>query len=197
MEESAEPSVYDRVYEARRPELFHKSAGWRVRGPVDAIGIRADSTWDVPEPELALIIGADMKVAGYTIGNDVSSRSIEGDNPLYLPQAKTYAGSCALGPCIVPADAVELPLSIALEVVRGGSVVASDETSSGRLHRTIEDLIDFLGRALDFPAGVVLLTGTGIIPPADFSLVAGDTVRITIAGLGTLENRVEVVGRPA
>jgi 2-dehydro-3-deoxy-D-arabinonate dehydratase len=194
MEESAAASVYDLVYEAERPELFFKAPAWRVRAVGQPIAIRADSGWDVPEPELAVVISADLSIAGYTIGNDVSSRTIEGDNPLYLPQAKIYDGSCALGPCIVPADAVHLPLAISLEVVRDGAVVTSGETSTARLHRSIEGIVEHLGRALTFPDGVLLLTGTGIVPDPGFTLRAGDVVRITIEGLGLLENAVEVVG---
>ena len=197
MEESAAASVYDLVYEAERPELFFKSPGWRVRATGDPIGIRADSGWDVPEPELAVAISADLSIAGYTIGNDVSSRTIEGENPLYLPQAKIYEGSCALGPCIVPAGSVEFPLAISFEVIREGAIVASGETSTTRLHRSIEGIVEHLGRALAFPDGVVLLTGTGIVPDPSFTLRAGDTVRVAIEGLGVLANVVEVVGRPS
>jgi 2-dehydro-3-deoxy-D-arabinonate dehydratase len=188
-------SAYDRVYEAERPELFFKAAGWRVRGPGEPIGIRADSGWDVPEPELALVLTSELSIAGYTIGNDVSSRSIEGENPLYLPQAKVYDGSCALGPCIVPAGAVEPPFPIRLSISRDGATVVAAETTSARLRRSPEELAAFVGRALTFPSGVVLLTGTGIVPGSDFSLAAGDLVRIEIGELGVLENRVEVVGR--
>jgi 2-dehydro-3-deoxy-D-arabinonate dehydratase len=194
MEESETADVYDRVYAADRPELFFKSAAWRVRATGQPIGIRADSTWDVPEPELGVVIGPDLGIAGYMIGNDVSSRSIEGENPLYLPQAKVYLGSCALGPALVPARLVEPPFHIEVEIRRGGEVVAGGSTSTDQLHRTIDDLVSWLGRALPFPSGAVLLTGTGIVPGDGFTLLARDHVRIRIEGLGTLENVVETVG---
>jgi 2-dehydro-3-deoxy-D-arabinonate dehydratase len=195
MEESETADIYDRVYLADRPELFFKSAGWRVRGPGETVGIRADSTWDVPEPELAVVVSAGLEVAGYTIGNDVSSRSIEGENPLYLPQAKLYHESCALGPALVPAGLVDPPFPIDLRIERDGAVAVSGSTSSDQLHRTVEDLVKWLGRALPFPSGVVLLTGTGVVPGEEFTLRAGDRVRIGIEGLGVLENVVEAVGR--
>jgi 2-dehydro-3-deoxy-D-arabinonate dehydratase len=197
MEESAEPSVYDHVYEAERPELFFKAPAWRVRATGEPIGIRADSDWDVPEPELALVITANLEIAGYSIGNDVSSRSIEGENPLYLPQAKFYDASCALGPCIVPVSLAQPPFAIRLVVLRDGAAVAEAETSSARIRRDLGELVRVLGRALTLPAGAVLLTGTGIVPADDFSLRPGDTVRIEIDGLGVLENPVEQVGLPA
>ena len=196
VEEAIEPSVYDRVYSADRPELFFKSPGSRVRGPGDTVGIRADSAWDVPEPELALIVTADLEIAGLTIGNDMSSRTIEGENPLYLPQAKIYEASCGLGPALVPLSAVTLPIEIRLEVVRSGARVFDGTTSSARLHRRLEELVECLGRAMAFPDGVVLLTGTGIVPDASFSLQVGDLVRIAAGPLGVLENPVMRVGRP-
>jgi 2-dehydro-3-deoxy-D-arabinonate dehydratase len=195
VDESAEPSVYDRVYEADRPELFFKAPAWRVRGPGEPIGIRADSDWDVPEPELALVVGADLSIAGYTIANDVSSRRIEGENPLYLPQAKIYDGSCALGPAIVPSDAASPPFAVHLSVMRDGSTVVDTSTSTGRIRRPLEDLTAYLGLALTLPDGAILLTGTGIVPETDFSLREGDRVRIAIEGLGILENPVVRVGR--
>jgi 2-dehydro-3-deoxy-D-arabinonate dehydratase len=197
MEESAEPSVYDHVYEAERPELFFKAPAWRVRAAGEPIGIRADSDWDVPEPELALVITSGLEIAGYTIGNDVSSRRIEGENPLYLPQAKLYDGSCALGPGIVPVSAAEPPFAIGLLVLRDGVPVVEAETSTARIRRDLAELARVLGRALTLPAGAILLTGTGIVPADDFSLRAGDTVRIEIERLGVLENPVEQVGLPA
>jgi 2-dehydro-3-deoxy-D-arabinonate dehydratase len=195
-EESTEdPDVYARVYAAERPELFFNSAGWRVRGPGQPIGVRQDSSWDVPEPELALVLAADLGIAGATIGNDVSSRSIEGQNPLYLPQAKVYEGSCALGPAIVPATGGTLAnLRIQMDVVRAGSTLFSGEASTGQMKRSFEDLTGHLGRALRFPVGVVLLTGTAIVPEPTFTLRPGDLVRIGIDGLGVLENPVEEVG---
>ncbi len=195
IEESAEPTVYDRVYDAARPELFFKSVAWRVQGPGDPIGVRADLPWNVPEPELALVIAADGRIAGYTIGDDVSSRTIEGENPLYLPQAKVYDGACALGPAIVPVDAVEPPFAIRLSIDRGGAMVFDDMTSSDRLRRSFDELAGYLVRALAFPAGAILLTGTGIVPAPPFSLEPGDRVTIEIARLGRLENPVVSVGR--
>jgi 2-dehydro-3-deoxy-D-arabinonate dehydratase len=197
MEESAEPSVYDHVYDAVRPELFFKSQGWRVRGPGESIGVRADSTWDVPEPELALVFTASLELAGYVIGNDMSSRSIEGENPLYLPQAKVYDGSCALGPCIVPVGEVEPPFQIHLRVIRNGATVVDDRTSSGQLRRSVTELAEHLGSALTFPVGAILLTGTGVVPDPHFTLRHGDEVRVEIEGLGELVNPVVQVGRGA
>lgn len=194
MEESAEPSIYDRVYEAARPEIFFKSPGWRARGPGETIGVRADSGWDVPEPELGLVICHDLSVAGYLIGNDVSSRTIEGENPLYIPQAKVYDKSCALGPAIVPAGAVQPPFAVRLIVRRGDAVIFDGHTSTARLRRSFAELADYLGRALAFPQGVVLLTGTGIVPDPPFTLLPGDVVRIEMGALGALENPIVAVG---
>ena len=196
IEESVSADPYDLVYLAERPELFFKAPGWRVRGPGEAIGIRADSEWNVPEPELALVVASDLSIVGYTIGNDVSSRSIEGRNTLYLPQAKVYDGACALGPCIVPASAVQPPFAIEVEIRRGDRVVFSGATSTAEMRRSFDDLAAYLGAALSLPAGAILLTGTGVVPDADVTLTAGDVVRISIDGLGALENRVEVVGAP-
>lgn len=190
-DESAEDSnVYGRVYTAERPELFFKAAGWRVQGPGQAIAIRADSSWNVPEPELALVLSADLQIAGFTIGNDVSSRSIEGENPLYLPQAKVYEGSCALGPSIVAAPDTATTFQIHMDVVRSGSVVFSGEASTEQMKRSFDELISYLGRALRFPVGAVLLTGTGVVPKPSFTLQPGDVVRIGIDELGLLENPV-------
>ncbi len=186
---------YDLVYDAERPELFFKAAPGRVRGPGGLIGVREDSGWDVPEPELALVISAAGEILGYTIGNDVSSRSIEGENPLYLPQAKVYRGSCALGPAIVPvaeappADELEITLTIA----RDGEAVFTGSTQTALLKRGLEELVGWLFKAMDFPLGVVLLTGTSVIPAVEFTLRGGDEVRIAITGLGELVNTVEVV----
>jgi len=182
--------VYGRVYEAERPEVFFKSPGWRVRGSGQSIAVRADSPWNAPEPEFALVLSAEMQIAGWSIGNDVSSRSIEGENPLYLPQAKIYDGSCALGPSIVVAESNPPAFPISMEVVRQGSVVFYGEASTEGMKRSFEELVSCLGRALHFPAGVVLLTGTGIVPDPPFTLQAGDVVRIEIDGLGLLENPV-------
>ena len=186
---------YDLVYDAERPELFFKAAPGRVRGPGANIGVREDSGWDVPEPELALIISAAGEILGYTIGNDVSSRSIEGENPLYLPQAKVYRGSCALGPAIVPVG--EAPpadeLEITLTISRDGDDVFTGSTHTALLKRSLQELVSWLFKAMDFPVGAVLLTGTSVIPAVEFTLRGGDEVRIAITGLGELVNTVEVV----
>jgi 2-dehydro-3-deoxy-D-arabinonate dehydratase len=194
-EESGGHDFYDRVYDAERPELFFKAAPGRVRGPGTSVGVRGDSGWDVPEPELALVVNAAGRIVAYTIGNDVSSRSIEGENPLYLPQAKVYRGSCALGPCLVPVAEAPAPedMEIRLAIVRGGGEIFTDTTQVALLRRRPEELVEWLFRAQDFPAGVVLLTGTSIIPPPEFTLRGGDEVRIAITGLGELVNSVEVV----
>jgi 2-dehydro-3-deoxy-D-arabinonate dehydratase len=196
-EESVEASVYDRVYEAARPELFFKSPGWRVRGSGEPIGVRADSEWNVPEPELALVVTADLQIAGYAIANDVSSRTIEGENPLYLPQAKLYDGSCAIGPALVPVSAAAPPFQIRLGVVRDGVAIVDESTSTARLRRPLTELVEYVGRALSLPDGAILLTGTGIVPAAPFTLRPGDVVRIEAGPLGVLENTVELVGRAA
>jgi 2-dehydro-3-deoxy-D-arabinonate dehydratase len=196
-EEAADRTPYDHVYEAERPELFHKAPGWRCVGPGEPVGIRADSTWNVPEPELALVLDAGMRIAGYTIGNDMSSRSIEGDTTLYLPQAKSYDRSCALGPCIVPADHAGGRFSIRLEIERSDEVVFAEDTSTDRMKRSFDELAAWLGVAMGFPHGAFLLTGTGIVPEATFSLQPGDEIRITVPRLGTLNNPVVEVGRPA
>jgi 2-dehydro-3-deoxy-D-arabinonate dehydratase len=193
-EESADATPYDLVYTAERPELFFKSAGWRVRGPGEDVAVRTDSEWNTPEPELALVLGANMRIAGYTIGDDVSSRTIEGENPLYLPQAKVYDGACALGPCIVPAGDVDPPFAISLEVLRGDAVEYRGATSTEHMKRSFDELASYLGRALAFPTGAVLLTGTGLVPDPPFSLMKDDVVRISIEGLGLLENPVTTVG---
>jgi 2-dehydro-3-deoxy-D-arabinonate dehydratase len=191
IEEAIEATPYDRVYEAERPELFCKSAGWRVRGPGETIAVRGDSTWDVPEPELALVLDAEARIVGYTIGNDVSSRSIEGENTLYLPQAKTYDGSCAIGPAIVPATEVEPPFTIRMTIERDGAVVYDDTTSTDQMRRSFDELASYLGRALTLPVGAFLMTGTGIVPDPPFTLEAGDVVTIAVDGLGALTNTVE------
>jgi len=195
-EESGGHDFYDRVYDAERPELFFKAAPGKVRGPGGQIGVRADSGWDVPEPELALVVNAAAEIVAYTIGNDVSSRSIEGENPLYLPQAKTYRGSCALGPCLVPVDEAPDPseMEITLTISRAGDQVFEGSTQVALLRRTPEELVEWLFRSQEFPVGVVLLTGTSIVPAQEFTLLGGDEVRIAIGGLGELVNTVEVVG---
>lgn len=197
-EESREPTIYERVYTEPRPEVFFKAAPGRSVGDGHPVGIRADSGWDVPEPELALVVNSAGEIFGYTVGNDMSSRSIEGDNPLYLPQAKVYTDSCALGPVVVPVwEAPAWPFAVHLAIERDGAVVFAGDTSTGQLARDPADLVEALTRALDFPVGAVLLTGAGIVPGPGFTLAAGDVVTITIDGIGTLVNPVRVVGRPA
>jgi 2-dehydro-3-deoxy-D-arabinonate dehydratase len=196
--ESGTPDPYERVYRAERPELFLKAAPGRARGPGEPVGIRADSTWDVPEPELAVVADRGGRIVGYLNGNDMSSRSIEGENPLYLPQAKIYTGSCAIGPCLATPDEVpELTsLLISLRVLRDGAEVVTDTVKVADLHRSPADLVRWLFRALDFPVGVVLLTGTAIVPPPAFTLRGGDEVIIATTGLGELRNVVEVIEAP-
>lgn len=193
MEESDfSATAYDRVYAAERPELFFKALAEKVVGPGEAVGIRRDARWSVPEPELALVFNSRGELAGYTVGNDMSSRDIEGENLLYLPQAKIYEGSCALGPWITlgPDEPTARSWDIKLEVHRHGGPVFTGETSVSRLRRSFSDLADFLFRSQRFPHGAILLTGTGIIPPDDFTLTAGDEVEIRIGGIGTLRNHV-------
>jgi 2-dehydro-3-deoxy-D-arabinonate dehydratase len=191
-------TFYDQVYTARRPELFFKATPSRVAGPGEPIRVRRDSSWTVPEPELALVLSPALELVGFTIGNDVSARDIEGENPLYLPQAKVYDACCALGPSIALASAMpqRAEIGIRLEIDRAGERVYSGETSVARMARRFEDLIDWLGRDNRFPNGVILLTGTGIVPPDEFHLEAGDLVRITIDGVGTLANPVIQGDRP-
>lgn len=192
MAESTEAGLYAKVYSAARPELFYKSVGWRVSGPGEPIGVRADSTWDVPEPELAVVCDAGGAVAGYTVANDVSSRSIEGENPLYLPQAKIFRGCCAVGPWITLADAVADPyqLDITARIDRAGAPLWSGSTTTARLHRRLDELVGYLFRGDVFPRGVVLATGTSAVPGDDVTLLPGDEVTIGISGLGTLTNPV-------
>jgi 2-dehydro-3-deoxy-D-arabinonate dehydratase len=195
-EESAVKDVYARVYEAKRPELFFKANGWRVAGHDMPIRVRDDSAWNVPEPELALVINSAGEIVGHTICNDVSSRDIEGDNPLYLPQAKVYNGSCAVGPGIHIGNTDRLKdLTIALEITRGGRTAFTGETRTSQIKRSLDELADYLTMELDFPRGAFLSTGTGIVPGQDFSLTHGDVVAITIGGADdittmTLENEV-------
>jgi 2-dehydro-3-deoxy-D-arabinonate dehydratase len=185
-------SFYDQVYSADRPELFFKATPSRVVGPGGPIRVRADSRWSVPEPELALVLAPDLRLVGFTVGNDVSARDIEGRNPLYLPQAKVYDACCALGPVITLAPAMPPPkeIGIRLAIERDGSTVFEGSTSTSRLAREFDELIGWLGRENLFPEGVILLTGTGIVPPDDFSLRDGDLVRISIDGIGELANPV-------
>lgn len=195
MEESKDAgggSFYDRVYSAERPELFFKAAAGRVVGPGRPVRIRRDALWSVPEPELTLAMNQRGTIIGYTIGNDMSSRDIEGENPLYLPQAKVYDGSCALGPCVL-ISSQPLPLSsaIRIEIVREGQAEFSGSTTLAEMKRTAQVLVDYLYREISFPVGCYLMTGTGVIPPDSFTLQRGDEIRISIDGVGTLINRVE------
>jgi 2-dehydro-3-deoxy-D-arabinonate dehydratase len=184
--------VYQRVYDAQRPELFFKSAAWRVAGPGQPIAVRTDSAITVPEPEVALIVSSRGQIVGFTACNDVSSRSIEGENPLYLPQAKTYLGACALGPMIRPAWEVADPyaLSIGLTIARNGAVAWTGTASTAQLHRRYDELVSWLMHSDRHPDGAVLSTGTCLVPPGPFTLVQGDVVRITVAEVGVLENPV-------
>jgi 2-dehydro-3-deoxy-D-arabinonate dehydratase len=194
MEESKDAgggSFYDRVYAAERPELFFKATGRRVIGPGGAVRIRSDAKWSVPEPELTLLINPAGEIIGYTVGNDMSSRDIEGENPLYLPQAKVYDGSCALGPCVLLSnEPLDKAAAIRLEITRDAKSVFTGSTTLAELKREPKELSHFLFRDSTFPQGVFLMTGTGIVPADDFTLASGDTIRITIDGIGTLENFV-------
>jgi 2-dehydro-3-deoxy-D-arabinonate dehydratase len=196
MEESDfSASAYDRVYEAERPEIFFKSLPEKVVPAGEPVGIRRDARWSVPEPELALVLNSRQKVVGYTIGNDMSSRDIEGENLLYLPQAKTYRNSCALGPWIHvgPDEETARRWEITLNIVRSGTTVFSGSTSVGQIKRRFDELTGFLFRSQVFPHGAVLLTGTGVVPPDSFTLQEKDIVRIEISGIGVLENPVMIV----
>ncbi|MGH3629307.1 MAG: fumarylacetoacetate hydrolase family protein [Sciscionella sp.] len=192
MEESTESEIYAKVYRADRPELFFKSVGWRVSGPDAPIGVREDSTWDVPEPELGIVCDAAGAVVGYTVVNDVSSRSIEGENPLYLPQAKIFRGACAVGPWIRLAGAVPDPyrLNIAVKILRDGRSLWTGETTTAALHRKLDELAGYLFLGDIFPRGAVLATGTSAVPNEDVTLLPGDEVVIDIDGVGTLANPV-------
>ncbi|HWC77828.1 MAG TPA: fumarylacetoacetate hydrolase family protein [Blastocatellia bacterium] len=182
---------YDRVYTAERPELFFKAAPHRVAGSGQRVRIRRDSKWNVPEPELALVITSGGRIIGYTIGNDMSSRDIEGENPLYLPQAKVYDRSCALGPGILVIEPLPRETEIKLEITRAGELAFSETTSIASIKRSFESLVEFLFRDNSFPKGCFLLTGTGIVPPDSFTLQSGDTICITIDPIGSLANVVE------
>src|SRR5438445_1633697 len=184
---------YDLVYSAPRPELFFKANPHRVSGPGDRVHIRRDSRWSVPEPELALVISPHLELVGYTIGNDMSARDIEGENPLYLPQAKVYDHCCALGPVITLAESMPaLPqVSIRLTIDRGGKTVFDSSTTLARMARPLDELIQWLGKEASFPTGAILLTGTGIVPPDDFTLAVADIVHIDVAGIGRLTNHIE------
>lgn len=194
MEESKDAgggSFYDRVYSAERPELFFKSTASRTVGTGGKVRIRADATWSVPEPELTLLVSPGGRITGYTIGNDMSSRDIEGENPLYLPQAKVYEGSCALGPGILVAEGtLAASTEIAIEIERAGQVEFAGQTALMELKRDPKTLVEYLFRDNSFPVGCFLMTGTGIVPPSTFTLASGDLIRITIEPIGMLENVV-------
>jgi len=194
MEESRDAgggSFYDRVYSAQRPELFFKSTASRTVGTGGQVRIRGDAQWSVPEPELTLLVSPGGKITGYTVGNDMSSRDIEGENPLYLPQAKVYTGSCALGPGIlVSAEPLPASTKIAIEIERAGSVAFAGSVALSELKRDPRTLVEYLFRDNAFPCGCFLMTGTGIVPDAPFTLASGDRIRITIEPIGTLENEV-------
>ena len=185
-------SVYDRVYDAPRPELFFKATPQRVVAPGEAIGIRQDSRWNVPEPELAIVLDSNLNLIGLTICNDVSSRDIEGENPLYLPQAKIYSRCCAVGPAILMLEKLpeRVDLAINCTIKRNNEVVFQGESSAARIKRPLPELVEYLGRSNSFPGGVALSTGTGIVPPDDFTMEAGDIVEIEIETIGKLINPV-------
>ncbi len=195
--ESHNSTIYTRVYSAVRPELFFKANGYEAVGAGDQVGIRYDATWSVPEPELVVVLNARMEVVGFTIGNDMSSRDIEGENPLYLPQAKVYERACAVGPRVwlQPGAAAFPELGIDLKIERGGQVVFSGQTSTAALHRKLAELVEYLGRCKRYPRGVYLFTGTGVVPPDTFTLAEGDVIRIRIDPIGELVNTVSVVGK--
>ncbi len=184
-------TFYDRVYSAERPELFFKATGRRVVGPFGAVRIRSDAKWSVPEPELTLVIDKAGEIVGYTIGNDMSSRDIEGENPLYLPQAKVYDGSCAIGPCVlISREPMPKSTEIRVDIERDGRIEFAGSTTLAELKRDPKELVSFLFRDNSFPHGALLMTGTGIIPEDTFTLASGDVVRIQIEGIGMLENPV-------
>ena len=196
MEESDfSATAYDRVYDAPRPEIFFQALGEKTVATGGEVGIRADAKWNVPEPELALVFNTRRELVGYTIGNDMSSRDIEGENLLYLPQAKTYRASCALGPFITvgASEAEAREWTIGVKIERGGAEVFAGETGVGKIKRGFEELAGWLHRSQEFPRGAVLLTGTGVVPANEFTLAVGDVVRIRISGIGELVNRVAVV----
>jgi 2-dehydro-3-deoxy-D-arabinonate dehydratase len=190
MFESREADIYDKVYSAERPELFFKATGWRVVGHQEPVRVRKDSRWNVPEPELVLVVNSRMEIVGYTAGNDVSSRDIEGENSLYLPQAKIYDGGCSLGPGIVlggPGSMRDLP--IGMRILRNSKIAFEGEITTSEMKRSFEELVEYLGKELSFPAGAFLMTGTSLVPPDDFNLSPGDRVEISVGELG-LENEV-------
>ncbi len=194
MEESKDAgggSFYDMVYDAVRPELFFKATPYRCVGTGDKVRIRKDSTWNVPEPELTLVINNTGNIIGYTIGNDMSSRSIEGENPLYLPQAKSYDGSAAIGPCVyISATPISPETKINLQIIRGSTTMYADETAISKMKRGHDELVEFLFRECTFPFGCLLMTGTCLVPPNDFTLLSGDVIVIRIDHIGELKNTV-------
>ncbi len=194
-ESNLSANAYNRVYSTPRPEIFFKSLPEKVVGPGEPVGIRADAQWNVPEPELALVINSQRTIVGYTIGNDMSSRDIEGENLLYLPQAKIYHRSCAVGPWIVvgSTETAARTWTITLQIYRGGKIIFGRQTTVNRIKRSFEELVNYLYRSQIFPHGAVLLTGTGIVPGDDFTLQPDDTVRIEVNGIGVLENTVIMV----
>lgn len=187
-------TFYDKVYDAERPELFMKSTAARTVGPGEVVCLRSDSQWQVPEPELGLVLDRGGAIVGYTIGNDMSCRDIEGENPLYLPQAKVWRRSCAIGPCVVPAASLADPysLAIALRIYRGGELVVDERASTSQLKRRLDELVAFLARDNELFDGTVLLTGTCVVPPNQFTLAPGDRIEIEIGGIGTLVNTAEM-----
>jgi 2-dehydro-3-deoxy-D-arabinonate dehydratase len=190
--ESGGADFYAKVYEAERPELFFKSSAARCVGTGEKVRIRKDSKWNVPEPELTLFATSNGKIVGYTVGNDMSSRDIEGENPLYLPQAKSYDKAAAIGPCLyVPNGVIDADTQISIEILRDAKVVFDGNISINRIKRGFDELIGYLFREMSFPSGAYLMTGTGIVPDNDFTLLSGDVVNITIEGIGTLSNEVE------
>ena len=194
MEESEIPDLYSRVYDAERPEIFYKSVGWRVIPNGEPVGIRSDSGWDVPEAEVVLVVNSHQEIFGYTIGNDMSSRSIEGDNTLYLPQAKSYDKSCTIGSFIIPSwEITEAVFPFTLSVERNGVEVFAGASSSAEMKRGFTELVDWFFRTLPMPSGAMLFTGTGIVPDADFTLHEGDVVKIDGGVLGQLNNPVILV----
>jgi 2-dehydro-3-deoxy-D-arabinonate dehydratase len=191
-ESAGAATFYDKVYTAERPELFLKATAERVVGPHQPVRVRKDSHWTVPEPELALFISPDMRIVGYSIGNDMSARDIEGENPLYLPQAKIYNQSCAVGPVVTAAAAMPPAdqVAIDLKIERGSAIAFQGATKLTAMARSLESLVEWLGRENNFPRGAILLTGTGIVPPDDFTLQSGDRITIEITGIGRLVNPV-------
>jgi 2-dehydro-3-deoxy-D-arabinonate dehydratase len=190
--DSGGADFYARVYEAERPEIFFKATAYRTVGHGEKVAIRKDSTWDVPEPELTLAVSSSGKIIGYTVGNDMSSRSIEGENPLYLPQAKSYDASAAVGPCIYVTDKPLPPdTQIQMQILREGNVVFEGEVGIDQIRRKFGELVSYLYRETSFPYGCLVMTGTGIVPSSDFTLKKDDEIRITIEHIGTLVNTVK------